>query len=231
MASFFEEFTSLMKAKLPSLNLSEADQCFVLAELNKPVAENPKATSKEQVWVVRTSLDLLLLKDKLAVSDVITLDIETSSLEPREGFIVGIGLGVEGLVAYIPIAHALPEDGTLLPDQLSLFEVVNTLDLKSKKFIAHNAKFEFAWFKFHAGINLEFDWDTLLAAKLLQPNMAAGLENVAIRELDVAPWSLSSELMNAFQAVGLNVASSYCGKDVLYTYQISQTQKKAMAAS
>ena len=231
MASFFEEFTSLMKAKLPSLNLSEADQCFVLAELNKPVAENPKATSKEQVWVVRTSLDLLLLKDKLAVSDVITLDIETSSLEPREGFIVGIGLGVEGLVAYIPIAHALPEDGTLLPDQLSLFEVVNTLDLKSKKFIAHNAKFEFAWFKFHAGINLEFDWDTLLAAKLLQPNMAADLENVAIRELDVAPWSLSSELMNAFQAVGLNVASSYCGKDVLYTYQISQTQKKAMAAS
>ena len=231
MASFFEEFTSLMKAKLPSLNLSEADQCFVLAELNKPVAENPKATSKEQVWVVRTSLDLLLLKDKLAVSDVITLDIETSSLEPREGFIVGIGLGVEGLVAYIPIAHALPEDGTLLPDQLSLFEVVNTLDLKSKKFIAHNAKFEFAWFKFHAGINLEFDWDTLLAAKLLQPNMAADLENVALRELDVAPWSLSSELMNAFQAVGLNVASSYCGKDVLYTYQISQTQKKAMAAS
>ena len=231
MASFFEEFTSIMKAKLPSLNLSEADQCFVLAELNKPVAENPKATSKEQVWVVRTSLDLLLLKDKLAVSDVITLDIETSSLEPREGFIVGIGLGVEGLVAYIPIAHALPEDGTLLPDQLSLFEVVNTLDLKSKKFIAHNAKFEFAWFKFHAGINLEFDWDTLLAAKLLQPNMAADLENVALRELDVAPWSLSSELMNAFQAVGLNVASSYCGKDVLYTYQISQTQKKAMAAS
>ena len=231
MASFFEEFTSLMKAKLPSLNLSEADQCFVLAELNKPVAENPKATSKEQVWVVRTSLDLLLLKDKLAVSDVITLDIETSSKEPNNGYIVGVGLGIEGLIAYIPIAHTSAEDSALLPDQLSLFEVVNTLDLKSKKFIAHNAKFEFAWFKFHAGINLEFDWDTLLAAKLLQPNMAADLENVAIRELDVAPWSLSSESMNAFQAVGLNVASSYCGKDVLYTYQISQTQKKAMAAS
>ena len=231
MASFFEEFTSLMKAKLPSLNLSEADQCFVLAELDKPVAENPKATSQEQVWVVRTSLDLLLLRDKLAGSDVITIDIETSSLEPREGFIVGIGLGVEGLVAYIPIAHALPEDGTLLPDQLSLFEVVNTLDLKSKKFIAHNAKFEFAWFKFHAGINLEFDWDTLLAAKLLQPNMAADLENVAIRELDVAPWSLSTKSMDAFQTVDLGTASNYCGKDVLYTYQISQTQKKAMVAS
>ena len=231
MASLFEEFTSLMKAKLPSLNLSEADQCFVLAELDKPVAENPKATSQEQVWVVRTSLDLLLLRDKLAGSDVITIDIETSSLEPREGFIVGIGLGVEGLVAYIPIAHALPEDGTLLPDQLSLFEVVSTLDLKSKKFIAHNAKFEFAWFKFHAGIDLQFDWDTLLAAKLLKPNMAADLENVAIRELDVAPWSLSTKSMDAFQTVDLGTASNYCGKDVLYTYQISQTQKKAMVAS
>jgi DNA polymerase-1 len=231
MASLFEDFTNFMKKKLPSLNLSEADQCFVLAELDKPVAENPKATSQEQVWVVRTSLDLLLLKDKLAVSDVITLDIETSSLEPREGFIVGIGLGVEGLVAYTPIAHALPEDGTLLPDQLSLFEVVSTLDLKSKKFIAHNAKFEFAWFKFHAGIDLQFDWDTLLAAKLLKPNMAADLENVAIRELDVAPWSLSTKSMDAFQTVDLGTASNYCGKDVLYTYQISQTQKKAMAAS
>ena len=231
MASFFEEFTNLMKAKLPSLNLSEADKCFIMAELNKPVAENPKATSQEQVWVVRTSLDLLLLSDKLADSDVVTIDIETSSLEPRKGYIVGIGLGIEGLVAYIPIAHALPEDGTLLPDQLSLFEVVSTLDLKSKKFIAHNAKFEFAWFKFHAGIDLQFDWDTLLAAKLLKPNMAADLENVAIRELDVAPWSLSTKSMDAFQSVDLGTASNYCGKDVLYTYQISQTQKKAMAAS
>ena len=231
MASFFEEFTSLLKAKLPSLNLSEADKCFIMAELNKPVAENPKATSQEQVWVVRTSLDLLLLSDKLADSDVVTIDIETSSLEPRKGYIVGIGLGIEGLVAYIPIAHALPEDGTLLPDQLSLFEVVSTLDLRSKKFIAHNAKFEFAWFKFHAGIDLQFDWDTLLAAKLLKPNMAADLENVAIRELDVAPWSLSTKSMDAFQTVDLGTASNYCGKDVLYTYQISQTQKKAMAAS
>ena len=236
MASFFEEFTSLMKAKLPSLNLSEADQCFVLAELDKPVAENPKATSQEQVWVVRTSLDLLLLRDKLANFDVITIDIETSSLEPKDGFIVGVGLGIEGLVAYIPIAHALPEDGTLLPDQLSLFEVVNTLDLKSKKFIAHNAKFELTWFKFHAGIDLQFDWDTFLASKLLQPDMTkdlepADLEKVAIRELDVTPWSLSLKSMNAFQSVDLSIASSYCGKNVLYTYQISQTQKKAMGAS
>ena len=231
MASFFEEFTSLLKAKLPSLNLSEADKCFILAELSKPVTENPKATSQEQVWIVRTSSDLLLLRDKLAGSDVITLDIETSSLEPNKGCIVGVGLGIEGLIAYIPIAHALPEDGTLLPNQLPLFEVVSTLDLKSKKFIAHNAKFEFAWFKFHAGIDLQFDWDTLLAAKLLKPNMAADLENVAIRELDVAPWSLSTKSMDAFQTVDLGTASNYCGKDVLYTYQISQTQKKAMVAS
>ena len=231
MASFFEEFTSLMKAKLPSLNLSEADQCFVLAELDKPVAENPKATSQEQVWVVRTSSDLLLLRDKLAGSDVIALDIETSSLEPREGYIVGVGLGVAGLIAYIPVAHTLAEDNILLPDQLSLFEIVDTLGLNSKKFIAHNAKFEFAWFKFHAGIDLQFEWDTLLAAKLLKPNMAADLENVAIRELDVAPWSLSTKSMDAFQTVDLGTASNYCGKDVLYTYQISQTQKKAMVAS
>ena len=231
MASFFEEFTGLMKAKLPSLNLSEADQCFIMAELNKPVVENPKATSQEQVWVVRTSLDLLLLRDKLANFDVITIDIETSSLEPKDGFIVGVGLGIEGLVAYIPIAHALPEVGTLLPDQLSLFEVVSTLDLKSKKFIAHNAKFEFGWIKFHAGIDLQFDWDTFLASKLLQPNLPADLEKLAIRELDVAPWSLSSESMSAFQSVDLAIASSYCAKDVLYTFQISQTQKKAMVAS
>lgn len=231
MASFLEEFTSLMKAKLPSLNLSEADQCFMMAELNKPVVENPKATSQEQVWIVRTNLDLLLLRDRLASSGVITLDIETSSKEPNNGYIVGVGLGIEGLVAYIPIAHTSTEDSTLLPDQLSLFEVVNTLDLKSKKFIAHNAKFEFAWLKFHAGIDLQFDWDTFLASKLLQPNMAADLESVAIRELDVAPWSLSTKSMDAFQTVDLAIASSYCAKDVLYTFQISQTQKKAMVAS
>jgi DNA polymerase I len=222
MASLFEDFATLMKKKLPSLNQSEADHCFILADLNKPLVEPLKTIPQDQVWIVRTKEELLLLRDKLADSDVITLDIETSSLEPREGFIVGIGLGIEGLVAYIPIAHALPEDGTLLPDQLSLFEVVSTLDLKSKKLIAHNAKFEFAWFKF-------------LASKLLQPDMTkdlepADLEKVAIHELDVTPWSLSLESMNAFQSVDLSIASSYCGKNVLYTYQISQIQQKAMAA-
>ena len=230
MASLFEDFTNFMKKKLPSLNQSEADHCFILADLNKPLVEPLKTTQKDQVWIVRTKEDLLLLRDKLADSDVITIDIETSSLEPREGYIVGIGLGIEGLVAYIPIAHTLPEDGNLLPDQLSLFEVVNTLDLKSKKFIAHNAKFELTWFKFHAGIDLQFDWDTFLASNLLQPDMAADLEKVAIRELDVTPWSLSLKSMNAFQSVDLSIASSYCGKNVLYTYQISQIQQKAMAA-
>jgi len=230
MESLFELFTNLKKRKLPSLKLSEDDRCFKLSEFNKPVTENPKTASHEQVWIVRTSLDLLLLRDKLADSDVVTIDIETSSLEPREGFIVGIGLGIEGLVAYIPIAHTLAEDNILLPDQLSLFEVVSTLDLKSKKFIVHNDKLQFAWFKFHAGIELKFAWDTFLAAKLLQPNLPADLQKVAIRELKVTPWSLSPRSMNAFQTVGLSIASSYCGKNVLYTYQISQTQKKAMDA-
>ena len=230
MASLFEDFATLMKKKLPSLNQSEADQCFILADLNKPLVEPLKTTQKDQVWIVRTKEELLLFRDKLADSDVVTIDIETSSLEPREGFIVGIGLGIEDLFAYIPIAHTLAEDNTLLPDQLSLFEVVSTLDLKSKKFIAHNAKFGFAWFKFHAGIDLQFEWDTLLASNLLQPGMAADLEKVAIRELDVTPWSLSPRSMNAFQSVDLSIASSYCGKNVLYTYQISQIQQKAMAA-
>lgn len=230
MASLFEEFTNLIKAKLPALNLSEDGHCIILFELNKPVGENPKAASQEQVWIVRTSSDLLLLRDKFAGFDVITLDIKTS-IEPGEGFKVGIGLGVEGLIAYIPIPHTLVEDGTLLPDQLFLFEVVNTLDLKSKKFIVHNAKFKFAWFKLHAGIELKFDWDTFLASKLLQQNMPEDLEKLPIHGLDVTPWSLSYKSMKTFQAVDLDSASNYCAKDVLYTYQISQTQKKAMAAS
>ena len=108
---------------------------------------------------------------------------------------------------------------------------MSTLDLKSKKFIAHNAKFEFAWLKLHAGIDLQLEWDTFLASKLLQPNLPADLEKLAIRELDVGPWSLNFESMNAFQSVDLAIASSYCAKDVLYTFQISQTQKKAMVAS
>lgn len=230
MASFLEEFNTLMKAMLPSLNLSEDDQCFILGELNKPVVEKQNPYSSEHVWVVRTGSDLLLLRDKLAGFDIVAIDIETSSIKPKEGLIVGVGLGVEGLVAYIPIAHTDPEDGSLLPDQLSLFEVVGVLDLKNKKFVAHNAKFEFSWLKFHAGINLHFDWDTLLAAKLLQSNIPVGLEELAIRELDVESWSLSSESMKAFQSVDLDVASNYCGKDVLYTFRISQAQKKAMAA-
>src|SRR5262249_49173660 len=48
----------------------------------------------------------------------------------------------------------------------------------------HNAKFELAWLRRHAGIDPDFAWDTLLAARLLRPDLDAGLKAVAERELD-----------------------------------------------
>ena len=53
MESLFELFTNLKKRKLPSLKLSEDDRRFKLSEFNKPVTENPKTASHEQVWIVR----------------------------------------------------------------------------------------------------------------------------------------------------------------------------------
>ena len=163
----------------------------------------------------------------LANADV-AIDLETSSLNPRRGEIVGLGIAVAGRTFYFPTGHRSQSDQRLLPDQLPLSDVVTALKLVERPLIAHNGKFELRWLRRHAGIDCHFTWDTMIAAALLRSDQPANLKAVAARELDVLDWSLPAKEMPHLQFLPIDRVAAYCAADCFYTLELYGRQRRCL---
>ena len=180
-----------------------------------------------QPALVRDATALASLAKVIDEAAEAVIDLETGGLNPREGEIVGSGFAVAGGTYYIPIHHRCEETQELRPNQLPLAEVIDALSLDTKPLIAHNAKYELKWLRHHGGVNCKFNWDTMIAAKLLRSDKPADLKNVAVRELDVPDWGLSNADMNRIQYLPIERVAAYCAKDCWYTWLLYERQKVA----
>jgi hypothetical protein len=178
--------------------------------------------------LVRDEATLRALAIKVATADVVTIDLETSGLDHRQGEIVGLGLAVNHDTYYIPVNHRFKENDGLRPDQLPLNDILAALELQNKPLIAHNAKFELKWLRQHGNIECNFVWDTMLVAHLLRSDLPADLEKLAVRELDVPEWGLSSKEMKTMQHQPIPVVARYCVKDCWYTHLLYRKQQPCL---
>jgi len=156
----------------------------------------------------------------------VVIDIETSSLDPTLGEIVGVGLATEAGNHYLPVNHRFEDSGLLRPDQLPLDVVMRGLGLAGIPLIAHNAKFEFKWLRSHAGEACTFAWDTMIAARLLRSDQSAELKDVAVRMLDVPDWGMTGADIARVQFLPVERVARYCAKDCRYTLQLYQRQRE-----
>lgn len=173
--------------------------------------------------VVRDRKMLKEVAARLEDAPVVAIDIETSTLDPVTGEIVGIGLSTAGANYYLPTGHRF-EEGKLRPDQLPVGVIAKHLRLDQLPLIAHNAKYEFRWVRRHAGVTCRFKWDVMLAARLLASHLPADLKDLAARELDVPDWSLSKEEIMRVQFLPVEQVARYCAKDCFYTLELYRRQ-------
>ena len=163
----------------------------------------------------------------------VALDTETTSLNPFQAELVGIGLAWgEGAteLAYIPIGHHSATGPDLLtppPPQLPLDQVLTALApwLASPQHpkTLQNAKYDRLILLRHglplAGVVM----DTLLADYLRDANAKHGLELLAQRNFGFLPTSYG-ELVpkgDTFAAVPIEQAALYCGMDVHVTWRLT----------
>jgi DNA polymerase I-like protein with 3'-5' exonuclease and polymerase domains len=175
--------------------------------------------------IVRNLDSLKQLATTLGSEPALALDLETSHIDPRKGEIVGVGLATVDKTYYIPTGHRSGPDQRLLPDQIPAGEVARLLALDKLPVVAHNAKFELKWLRYHAGVTIRIAWDSMLAAKLLRSELPASLKEVAQRELDALDWGLSAQEMKEIQYLPIDRVARYCAKDVYYTLKLMQRQK------
>ncbi len=209
------------------------------AESTEPSAAAPDdATPTLEPEIIQTPAQLkALLVRLMAATDParpIALDTETTSLNPFQAELVGVGLcwgeGVSEL-AYIPIAHQPPSGGDLLeaapPPQLPLDQVLAALApwLESARHpkTLQNAKYDRLILLRH-GLSLEgVVMDTLLADYLRDANAKHGLEVLAERNFGFTPTSFSELVAKGetFAAVPIEAAARYCAMDVHLTWRLT----------
>jgi DNA polymerase-1 len=175
----------------------------------------------------------------------VALDTETTSLNPFQAELVGVGLAWgdgSAELAYIPIGHHPPAATDLLsappeaPPQLPLDAVLSALApwlaSASHPKALQNAKYDRLILLRH-GLPLEgVVMDTLLADYLRDAGDKHGLDAMAERHFGFSPTSYGELVPKGanFASVGIAEAALYCGMDVHPTWRLAQLLRRELTA-
>ncbi len=197
------------------------------SEQNKDSDE--KKIPEIEVKIIETFTELNNLIKKLNnTKNLIAIDTETSSLNPIEAQLVGIGFCVGNKfddLYYVPTGHQTTNNSI---KQLNLEVVLNALknwlENPKKMKTLQNCKFDRQIFYNH-GIDLKgVVFDTLLADYVLNNQEKHGLNEISLREFGYKPKSFKETIgkLKNFSFVDIKEASIYCGYDVFLTRKISE---------
>jgi len=174
--------------------------------------------------IVTTEAQLYELLDILSAQrnpeTPVAWDTETTSLEPRDAQLVGIGCcwgSGRDEMAYIPVGHF---EG----NQLSLETVLEALRpiLESAEFpkALQNAKYDRLVLR-HQGIQLAgVVFDTMLASYVLNPESSHNLTDLSLRYLNLVAQSYTDLVPKGktIADIAIPAVADYCGADVHTTY-------------
>jgi DNA polymerase I len=160
-------------------------------------------------------------------------DTETTSLEPRDAKLVGIGCcwqaGSDHL-AYIPLGHQAGQ-------QMDTGAVLDTLRpiLESDAYpkVLQNAKYDRLVFQ-HQGINLAgVVFDTMLASYVLNPDAKHNLSELGIQHLGIISQSYGDLVPKGKTIADLDISSvaQYCGMDVYVTFHLVEILRPKLKTS
>lgn len=178
--------------------------------------------------VIRSLDDFITYIDKAIKNGVIAVDTETNnSLDPVTCKLMGLCLYTPGeQQAYIPINHVDWQSEELLPNQLTEEDCRQQLQRikDSNTFvIMHNGKFDYEVIKTTCHIDLPPNWDTMVAARLLDENELAGLKYQYTTKIDPSQskYDIESLFENVQYAfVDPEIFALYAATDSMMTYKL-----------
>jgi DNA polymerase-1 len=166
-------------------------------------------------------------------TEPVAWDTETTSLNPHDRPLVGIGCcwGDEvNEIAYIPIAHVIDTQQNL-PLELVVSHLKPILEDSNYPKVLQNAKFDRLMFR-SVDINLDgVIFDTMLASYVLDPEGSHGLDSLANQKLNLAVQSykdLVGKLKNIAE-VPITAVANYCGMDVFITRKLMPVLQAELA--
>lgn len=178
----FLPLTSPAMARIKPENLPAFEKA--VTDINKYVSGEHKEDSVVEVVTIQDAKEALNIVKELNLSDekYLAVDTETSSLHPRDGYVLGISLSNrENYGVYI--------DSDCLED-----EVVKELQklFLEKVCVFHNAKFDIKMLQYHFNFKFKEVHDTMILHYLLDETPGThGLKQLAIKYTDLGDYDRS----------------------------------------
>ena len=163
---------------------------------------------------------------QLMTAQVVSLDTETTSLEPMDAQLVGMSFALApGVAAYLPLAHVYPDAPAQLPRDEVLAKLKPWLESATHGKLGQNLKYDRHVFANH-GIRLAgvVD-DTLLESYVLEADRNHDLDTLVTRHLGLKVISYD-ELTGkgaariGFEQVAIDRAAAYAAEDADVTLRV-----------
>lgn len=194
----------------------ETDQAALLKSTIKPATIQPEIIDT----IEKLTQLVTYLKTCTNPETPVAWDTETTSLEPRDAKLVGLGCCWHGEfdgMAYIPIAHVT---GKNLDLHVVLEALRPILESAAYPKALQNAKFDRLVLRFQ-GIQLAgVVFDTMLASYVINPEMKHNLNDLSDRYLGLVAQSFKDLVPKGQTIADLPISdvAVYCGMDVYTTF-------------
>ncbi len=161
--------------------------------------------------------DLLALSEPLQQAELVSLDLETTGLDPVDASIVGVALSLEPYTGYyIPVGH----EGLGVPEQLPLATVLDVLrpalEEEPSRLIGQNLKYDLIVLHRHGMPARGLRFDAMIASHLVHPEERRhNLEQIATTYLghSMLTYDEVAGKDGSFAAVPVDRATEYAAED------------------
>ena len=193
---------------------------------DEPVEEKTLADVKHEYMTIKTKKGRSGLIKKLLEQDQICFDTETTGLNPRTAFPLGIAFSFEKNKAFYVV---IPDEEDMALAVLNEFKPVFENDAIAK--VGHNLKYDVTLLKWR-GIDVHGKlFDTMLAHSMKEPEMKHGLDYLAKLYMGYRPIPTSDligkkgEEQRNMRDVPLEIVAEYACEDADVTLQVSEVIK------
>lgn len=194
------------------------------------------ANKKDTFLLLRKEEEFAEYMDKCIENGVISIDTETTGLDPIENHIVGMCIYTPGMkAAYVPVAHVSYITQAPIDSQLSkefIKEQLQRLVDANVKTIWFNAPFDVRFIKHSIGIQLPIYWDASIGARILNSNEPRGgrglkpLHKKYCKNNEGEAFSFDKLFEGIpFDLIPVTTAYLYAANDAIITYELYEFQK------
>jgi DNA polymerase-1 len=194
---------------------------------NPPTSRlTPNASRNYETILTEQQLEAWLAK--IGKADLVSVDTETTSLDPLRAELVGVSLSVEaGAAAYLPLAHRYAGAPRQLDRVAALDRLKPWLEDAGRAKLGQNAKYDTHVLANH-GVRLAgVAHDTLLQSYLLESHQRHDMDSLAERHLGVKTITYDEVTGKGasrigFEQVAVERATEYAAEDADVTLQLHQ---------